>query len=397
MTVHGVTKALRFSYNPSENYELHGYTEFIELKFATAVYPTAIKIGENRGMCSIVRIQGRDSADGGAFFDLWRSTHTTGQELQECSQGFVDADRYRLFEPNFCKQPFKVDVLRLELDTRSVIDWNEIDFVELTGTPALQAGVLPHNTSGVFYVPDPGFVGSDSLRIIPYDCPFDALRSGDPLVVPIAVAGSFPPPSPPPTVLVPEVQLGVLLPMFGTKAAGYSALSWSPRVGAYQALREMNDKTDGVADDLLPNTQLRLAYRDPKCDSATTLQATLQLTTQAFQGSGVSAIIGAGCSGASEMAAQVARGSSVPILSPSSTSPALSNGQAYPYFLRTVREATAALYSTSPLRYQTLELRATLKRARCPHTFSYLSAPRNPVVREQHRTSRPPMPWSTSC
>ena len=342
ITAHGVTRMLSFSYNPSQNYELYGYTEFIEVKFATAVYPTAIKIGENRGMCSIVRIQGRDSADGGAFFDLWRSTET-GADRQACADAFAEATRYRMFQPIFCQHPFKVDVLRLELDTRSVTDWNEIDFVELTGTEVLQAGVLPARTSGVLYVPNPGFVGSDSLRIIPYDCPFATTRSGDALDVPILVAGSFPPPSPPPTVLVPEVHLGVLLPMFGTVAAGYSAITWSARGGAYQALRELNDKSDGVDDELLPNTQLRFAYRDSKCDSTSALQATLQLTQYVFQGSGVSAIIGAGCSSASETAAQVAEGSNVPIVSPSSLSPSLSNGRAYPYFVRTVCEAMCSI------------------------------------------------------
>eukprot|EP00966_Prymnesium_polylepis_P245030 5667625-Prymnesium_polylepis.1 len=43
-------------------------------------------------------------------------------------------------------------------------------------------------------------------------------------------------------VLVPEVHLGVLLGMFGTEDVGYSAITWSARGGAYQALRELNDK-----------------------------------------------------------------------------------------------------------------------------------------------------------
>ena len=51
---------------------------------------------------------------------------------------------------------------------------------------------------------------------------------------------------------------------------------------------------------------------------------------------GVSAIIGAGCSQASVLVAQVAGNSHVPVVSPSSTSPTLSNGKAYPYFLRVV-------------------------------------------------------------
>ena len=63
----------------------------------------------------------------------------------------------------------------------------------------------------------------------------------------------------------------MLLPMFGTEAAGYSTFaSWSMLVGVQQALREINNKTDGVADNLLPNTRLLIAYRDSKCDDTVT-------------------------------------------------------------------------------------------------------------------------------
>ena len=69
-------------------------------------------------------------------------------------------------------------------------------------------------------------------------------------------------------VPLPNVQLGVLLPMFGTAASGYAPhASWSPRAGAIQAFREVNNKTDGVADHLLPSTSLDVAYYDSKCDS----------------------------------------------------------------------------------------------------------------------------------
>ena len=61
---------------------------------------------------------------------------------------------------------------------------------------------------------------------------------------------------------------------------------------------------------------------------------------EAFNGEGVSAVIGAGCSGASITAAQVAAGSHFPILSPCSTSPALSDGSTYPYFLRVIPSDT---------------------------------------------------------
>eukprot|EP00966_Prymnesium_polylepis_P264545 6111573-Prymnesium_polylepis.1 len=133
---------------------------------------------------------------------------------------------------------------------------------------------------------------------------------------------------------VTEVRLGVLLPMFGTASADYSLLSWSPRVGVYQALREVNNKTDGVVDHLLPSTQLKFAYRDSKCDATSTLAGALHLTRDSFDGEAVSAVIGAGCSDASRMAAQVASTSSVPTVSPSATSPLLSDGRAVPYLLR---------------------------------------------------------------
>ncbi|KAL1512389.1 hypothetical protein AB1Y20_005647 [Prymnesium parvum] len=140
------------------------------------------------------------------------------------------------------------------------------------------------------------------------------------------------------------VRLGILLPMFGTAQAGYSPISWSPRAGVYQAVREINNKSDGVGDHLLPHTQLRIAYRDSKCDSARTLQAALQLVQDTFDGEGVHAIVGAACSGASVTAAQVAEGSRLPIISPTSTSPALSNGRTFPYFLRTVPTDQFASY-----------------------------------------------------
>eukprot|EP00966_Prymnesium_polylepis_P229971 5321218-Prymnesium_polylepis.1 len=124
--------------------------------------------------------------------------------------------------------------------------------------------------------------------------------------------------------------------MLGTEDAAHNPISWSPRVGVYQALREINNKTDGVADLLLPGTLLHFAYRDSKCDASKSLTATLHLTREAFNGQGVSAIIGAACSGASVTAAQVAGGSFVPIVSPTAVSSTLSNGKGYPYFLRVI-------------------------------------------------------------
>ncbi|KAL1499729.1 hypothetical protein AB1Y20_012416 [Prymnesium parvum] len=130
---------------------------------------------------------------------------------------------------------------------------------------------------------------------------------------------------------VPQVRLGILLPMFSAGLVVTQVL-WSPLVGVHQAIAEINNKSDGVADDLLPDTRLDFAYADSRCDLAHALQGALQLISSA----GVAAIIGAGCSGGSTTAALVGEGSRVPIISPTSTSPQLSDGRGYPYFLRTV-------------------------------------------------------------
>ena len=64
----------------------------------------------------------------------------------------------------------------------------------------------------------------------------------------------------------PVVRIGVLLPVVGSPAAGYASSGWWPRMGWYQALREINNKTDNVTDWLLPRTRIEFAFRDSKCE-----------------------------------------------------------------------------------------------------------------------------------
>ena len=190
VSANNVTASLSFSYNPTETYVLHGFTEFIELKFKALVYPIAVRIGENRGMCSLVRIQGRSSLEDAEWVDLWRASDRftqdglldTAAKRAECWGKYDDSKRYRTFRPSICQQPTKMDMLRLELDTSSVTDWNEIDFVELHGSTVVPDGVLPANTSGVWYEPEPGFVGLDSIEIVP--CAYSCLPNTHPCKIP---------------------------------------------------------------------------------------------------------------------------------------------------------------------------------------------------------------------
>ena len=136
---------------------------------------------------------------------------------------------------------------------------------------------------------------------------------------------------------VPVVRIGGLFPRFRTVASSYSHDSSGVRryTAFVQAIREINDKSDGVADDLLPNTQLRFTTRDSKRSEAHAYDGARKLAQLAFDGTGVSAVVGAASSGPSKLAALALAQTSTPQISYSSTSAALSDGSTYPYFLRT--------------------------------------------------------------
>ena len=121
------------------------------------------------------------------------------------------------------------------------------------------------------------------------------------------------------------------------QSAGYGRfLSGVRRFAAFRlALSEINNKTDGIADDLLPATQLLYARRDSKCKDRWGFYGAMQLTQNTFGGQGVHAIVGAACSDASLSAAFLGTRLKVPQVSYSSTSGELSDGSKYPYFART--------------------------------------------------------------
>ena len=123
--------------------------------------------------------------------------------------------------------------------------------------------------------------------------------------------------------------------------------------------------SDGVADQLLPRTRLRFATRYSECSPTQGALGAMHLIQDAFGGSGVKAIVGARCSEASVSAAQISAGASVPLVSPFSTSTALSDGQAYPFFLRTVRGRC----TYGPDSYTLAALRTTAT-PRCPQVPS---------------------------
>ena len=111
-----------------------------------------------------------------------------------------------------------------------------------------------------------------------------------------------PPPMPPFSVL----RIGALLPRQLPSGELMHLGRAEELTSVLMAIEEINNKTDGVADDLLPNTQLLLAQLDSRCDPAFGSDAAYQLLHHAFDGAGCDALVGAYCSSASISAARLA-------------------------------------------------------------------------------------------
>ena len=123
-------------------------------------------------MASIVRILLMHPS--GEWFTFWESQLLRGDPSIEYI--FVKRSEYRVFEPfDVCQTNFPADRLRLELDTRTVVDWNELDYVKLTGSASLPAGALLPDEQ-LTYVPDPNQSGQDSFEYTMSDCAFNPKR-----------------------------------------------------------------------------------------------------------------------------------------------------------------------------------------------------------------------------
>ena len=148
-----------------------------------------------------------------------------------------------------------------------------------------------------------------------------------------------------------RVFLGAMYPMF--RANGDMDGGGRRRRAAFlMAIDHLNDKTDGLWDDLLPHTQISFAIGDSKRDSGTAILATVAIHSdlavlkrrlrlasgEAVVGNSsglLDGMVGPASSGPTMSANRVLRVFGVTHLSYSATSSSLSDAQQYPYFART--------------------------------------------------------------
>eukprot|EP00164_Ancoracysta_twista_P002071 GFYU01002728.1.p1 GENE.GFYU01002728.1~~GFYU01002728.1.p1 ORF type:complete len:504 (-),score=141.53 GFYU01002728.1:225-1736(-) len=133
------------------------------------------------------------------------------------------------------------------------------------------------------------------------------------------------------------LRLGGLFPRFKTAKADFSKDgSGIQRLSAFvMAINELNDKTDGLWDDVLPNTQIEYSVRDSKRDAGVAFFQAFNLVTEAFGKKGVHAVVGPASSGPTMNSNLVFREYDTAQISYSATSPNLSDRSTYTSFFRT--------------------------------------------------------------
>ena len=100
------------------------------------------------------------------------------------------------------------------------------------------------------------------------------------------------------------------------------------------AINEINNKSDGIFDDILPNVHVRFGVRDSLHTFQNSVLAAIDLTQKQFLPHGVDAIIVAGDNSVSEALAAILTGTNTPQISYGSGATELSHSNVYPTHLR---------------------------------------------------------------
>lgn len=131
-----------------------------------------------------------------------------------------------------------------------------------------------------------------------------------------------------------DFRLGALFPIFQSDGtldnAGVQRLH-----GALLAIRELNDKGDGLYDEVLPDVEVKLTLHDTMRDPAQGFRGAMQLAQRPFANSGVHAYLGAASSGVTKQVSLLSTELGMPQISYSSTAADLSDAERYPLLMRT--------------------------------------------------------------
>lgn len=135
--------------------------------------------------------------------------------------------------------------------------------------------------------------------------------------------------------IIQEVNIGGMFPLLTLAGeVDYKGIQYGAAI--YMAIREINNKNDGILDNLLPNTTLKLAIRSPRRSFLLAVTTAIALSTTVFNGAGVSAVIGPVASSACLSSGQMYAQYNIPQISYGAAVSDLSDKVSYPTFVRTV-------------------------------------------------------------
>ena len=89
-----------------------------------------------------------------------------------------------------------------------------------------------------------------------------------------------------------NIRIGAMYPLFSASSGEVLEVGRQQQAAIVLALREINNKTDGIADDLLPNDELMLSACQLHTSFFSASSAAHRLTADAFGGLGVDAVLG---------------------------------------------------------------------------------------------------------
>ena len=160
----------------------------VQVEIETPVFLQSVEIGENRGMWSVVRVKAWDSST-----SRWQTVHE-GEADPDQFAWYQKTEQYNKFTPSICQTTFAASIIRIELDTYTINDWNELDYVKVIGSTEQKVGVLKADvatqTAHVVYVPDRNFNGDDVFCFEGCDCAYNSKRRSDEATVTISVGAS---------------------------------------------------------------------------------------------------------------------------------------------------------------------------------------------------------------
>jgi hypothetical protein len=254
----------------------------------------------------------------------------------EMENFYKETGQYSKFLPYpLCQPSFKTDIVRLKVDTIGISDWNEYDYIKLLGGFDQGPGLL--SASSLYYEPPPNMQCIDSFSFKMSDCMGQLSRTSGATKRFLRPSGYEGDTQCEPLDGTAALSIGLLHPIFVDSGEGfaYDQEGHNQMIGSLMAIEEINNKLDGIEDDLLPNTIVRFEIYDSRKSDNYAIQGAVH-----HMSVGANAVVGPATSGASKSTQLVLANYGIPQISYSATSHALSDSGEYPTFFRTVASET---------------------------------------------------------